>query len=127
MDVTATRSGDWWALEAEHQGQPVYTQAKRLDQAAEMVRDAFATLDIDVSAERVFVIPRLARKTDSEVAATLKANESAAEAARLASEQMRRTVADLRGQGLTVRDVAQVLHVSPQRVSQLAASQTADH
>ncbi|GAB98311.1 hypothetical protein BJY21_002147 [Kineosphaera limosa] len=57
MRVTATRSGTWWAIEAQHDGQPIYTQAKRLDQIEALVRDAFATIDIDVSDEAIDVIP----------------------------------------------------------------------
>jgi hypothetical protein len=57
MRVTATRSGDWWAIEAEHDGQPIFTQAKRLDQVEGLVRDAFATLDVDLANESIEVVP----------------------------------------------------------------------
>ncbi|MGL4178020.1 MAG: antitoxin HicB [Dermatophilaceae bacterium] len=120
MRVTATRSGDWWAVEATHAGQPVYTQARRLDQIETMVRDAFVTLGLDIADEPVDVVPTiegadLARRAR-------EASKSAVEAAATASESMRKAVEGLQSQGLPVRDVAVMLGISPQRVSQIAAS-----
>lgn len=123
MRVTATRSGDWWAIEAEHDGQPIFTQAKRLDQVEGLVRDAFATLDVDLANESIEVVPVIGSAAGAEAAR--KASKRAAEAARNASESMRRAVTKLQSDGLPVRDVAVLLDISPQRVSQLAATQVA--
>lgn len=123
MRVTATRSGDWWAIEAEHDGQPIYTQAKRLDQVDELVRDAFATLDIDLAGESIEVVPVIGSADVAQAART--ASKQAAQAAKAASESMRRAVSRLQGDGLPVRDVAVLLEISPQRVSQLSAVRVA--
>lgn len=123
MRVTATRSGDWWAIEAEHDGQPIYTQAKRLDQVDELVRDAFTTLDIDLAGESIDVVPVIGSAEVAEAART--ASKQAAQAAKAASESMRRAVSKLQGDGLPVRDVAVLLDISPQRVSQLSAVRVA--
>lgn len=122
MKVTATRTGDWWALEADFAGQPVYTQARRLDQAEAMVRDAFAMLDVDLGDESVEVVAAIAPDIDHEVAAAVESSQRAVTMNRLASDRMRVAVSQLRGRGFTVRDVATVLRVSPQRISQLEAS-----
>src|SRR5262249_61815586 len=44
FEATAHRSDGWWALEVTGDGlpHPVYTQARRLDQAEDMVRDLLA-------------------------------------------------------------------------------------
>ncbi|MCW2834814.1 MAG: family transcriptional regulator [Nocardioides sp.] len=123
MKVTAKvqRSGDWWAIEVpEIEG--VFTQAKRLDQVADTVTDAVRTiLDLDGSAAiEVEVLPEiddaLKRMVDQAVLASAQASAAQDEA----SKATRHAVAVLRDQGLPVRDVAELLHVSHQRVSQLS-------
>lgn len=123
MRVTATRSGDWWAIEAEHNGQPIYTQAKRLDQVEALVRDAFATLGVDTSEEPMELVPVIESFAIADAARS--ASREAAAAAKAASESMRHAIARLQADGLTVRDVAALLDISPQRVSQLAPGSTA--
>lgn len=122
MKVTAkaTRSGQWWAVEVpEVDG--AYTQARRLDQIPKMVADAVSLLE-DVPADTVEVdldidlgvpdVSEYVRSARVEVKAAAQAQESAARASRDA-------VGRLRNLGLTVRETAIVLDVSPQRVSQL--------
>ena len=125
MRVTArvTRTQNWWAIEVpEFPG--VFTQAKRLDQVAVMVADAVALME-DVNAESVEVtiepvLPGSVAEHLHEAKSLLK------QAARLqadASAMTRELVAELRDeQSLTVRDVGVLLGVSPQRVSQLTAT-----
>ena len=124
MKVTAqaTRSGDWWAVEVpEVKG--VFTQVKRLEQAPSMVRDA-VSLMTDVAPEEVevSVVPSL---DDGDVGALLdslrEANRVAQEAQRQACSQARDLVRRLRvDYQLPVRDVAVLLDISHQRVSQLS-------
>lgn len=119
MRVNATRSGDWWAVEATFAGQPVYTQVKRLDQVEQMVRSAFETLGIDIQAETLEVV-HVAPGVELAETARQRSQEAAAAMAS-ASESMRRAADTLQREGLSVRDIGVLLGVSPQRVSQLTS------
>jgi DNA-directed RNA polymerase sigma subunit (sigma70/sigma32) len=120
--VTATRDGDWWSLVAHDvQGREVASQSRRLDQADAAIREAIA-LVLDVEADRfdVDITPDLSHIDVS--GGTLEALEMRRDLADLADQARRRTpaaVAELRRAGLTVRDVAQLLGVTPSRVSQI--------
>jgi predicted RNase H-like HicB family nuclease len=123
MKVTATahRSGDWWAIEVpEVRG--VHTQVKRLDQAAAMAADAVALmLEIDPADIDVTVNPVLNEEAAAAVARAVQAAQAARQAQEDASAAMRSAVTRLREtEHLTARDVASLLGVSHQRVSQLA-------
>lgn len=122
MKVTAKvqRSGDWWAVEVpEVPG--VFTQARRLDQVADQVADAVATVlddevlvaDIEVEIEPVLPADQLARLRGAR-----GATAAALEAQLKASAAMRSVVLELR-ERFSVRDVAALLGISHQRVSQL--------
>ncbi len=88
-----------------------------------MARDAIALyLDADPASIEVDVSVRLLAKLESPVA---EATRARAEADRLQAESsklMRAAVADLLADGLSIREVAMILGVSHQRVSQLADS-----
>ncbi len=122
MKVTAnvTRSGGWWAVEVpEVPG--LLTQAKRLDQVADMVADAVALMeDVDADSVEVHIHARLNEKVRHDVDEAKRLRREARDAEAAASAQMRRAVADVIDEGLTVRDAAALLEISPQRVSQLA-------
>jgi len=120
--VTATREGDWWSLVAkEVQGREVASQARRLDQADTAIREAIAlVLDVDGDGFDVDIAPDLTHIAVSDE--TLEALELRQALAELSDQAHRRTpaaVAELRNAGLTVRDVAQLLGVTPSRVSQI--------
>ena len=117
VEAVARRSGDWWAVEVE--AIPgLFTQAKRLDQVEAMVQDAARMLDAgDVDVD---VRIELSNEAKSEVLAAKKAAARAAKVQVEAAAKAREVARHLRASGLTVRDVARVLEVSPQRVSQLA-------
>lgn len=118
MQVTAraTRSGGWWAVEVpEVPG--LLTQAKRLDQVAAQVADAAALLgvpDVEVS-----VVPNLPAGQDAAVREARKRRQELREVEAAAAKANREAVAVLRGSGLSVRDAAVVMGVSPQRISAL--------
>ncbi|RSX50772.1 type II toxin-antitoxin system HicB family antitoxin [Bifidobacterium callimiconis] len=116
--VTAicTRSGGWWAVEVpEIPG--LFTQARRLDQVEDMVRDAAKLLDSPV--DEVNIEPELDADTSRMVEELFAKRDAARKAQEEASRLARSTVNALRNEGLTVRDVAIVTGVSPQRVSAL--------
>lgn len=119
MNITAraTRSGGWWAVEVpEVEG--LFTQAKRLDQVEEMVRDA-AELLTDDAIDEVLVLPVLPKADLEEVEEAKELTASVEQLQKEAAIKSRRVATKLRDQGLPVRDVAKVMKISPQRVSQL--------
>lgn len=119
MNVTAVakRSGNWWAVEVpEIPG--LFTQARRLDQVEAMVRDAAGMLGRQVGT--VTVDPKLSEQDERMIDELLSARRDAAEAQSKASTLVRNAVGTLRAQGMTVRDVADIIGVTPQRVSAIA-------
>ena len=119
------RAGDWWAVDvAEIRG--VHTQARRLDQVEAMARDAIALLrDVPTDSFDVVVQPHLDADAEQTVAASAEATRRARQAAEEASRLQRQAATTLLTRyRLTVRDAGTLLHVSPQRVSQLAQQPT---
>lgn len=118
INVTAvcTRSDGWWAIEVP-QIPGMFTQARRLDQVEAQVRDAADMLDVQVGT--ITIDPQLDETTQHMVDDLFAKRDAARKAQDEASKLARTTVATLRNKGLTVRDVATVTGVSPQRVSTL--------
>ncbi len=127
--VTATRVGEWWALEAIVPQASVHSQTRRLDQVEVTAREAIA-LTVDKPADSFDV--SITIEVPDELGGRI---ESATELTRLASDlqslalQIKRSVAaELHAQGYSVRDSGSLLGVSSQRISQLIAEhrQSAD-
>lgn len=122
------RVGDWWAIDVrELRG--LHTQARRLDQAEAMTRDAIALLrDVPADSFDVIVEPHLDEAADGAVASALaairRARQANEEASRLQLKAIKTLLTTFR---LTVRDTGALLHVSPQRVSQLSRKRTPTH
>lgn len=120
--VRATRDGAWWSLVApDVAGREVASQSRRLDQADAVIRDAIAlVLDVDQDAFAVDVTPVLDRyEVSDETLEVLELRRALAELDDRARRQTPVAVAELRQAGLTVRDVAQLLGVTPSRISQI--------
>ncbi|WP_230007806.1 hypothetical protein [Microbacterium sp. Bi128] len=95
----------------------LFTQARRLDLVPSMVIEAASLLDVELEPEDVTVNPQL---PESDLLTVLRATEASADARRVASvayDASREAVARLRGDGLSVRDVATLMGLSAQRVS----------
>lgn len=122
----ATRSGSWWAVEVPDV-EGAFTQTKRLDQVPAMVADAVSLLTGTPADEiQVDVQPQLDEQLEADLHdLRVLWNEVAAKQHK-ASLRTREVVATLRGQGLSVRDVGQIIGLSPQRVSQLEHSEVLD-
>lgn len=119
--VDAARHGGWWLLTSPDVPGAV-SQVRRLAAAEEHVREAIAfVLDVGQASFDLNVIPNLGSGLTDEVAKARAAVDSAAKAQREAAEQSRKVVAELIGNHrLSGTEVAALLGLSPQRVSQLA-------
>jgi len=119
--VVATRDGDWWSLVASNVGgREIASQSRRLDQADAAIREAIAlVLDIEHDAFDVDITPQLELEVSDETLEVLALRRELAELSERARRRTPAAVAELRAAGLTVRDVAQLLGVTPSRVSQI--------
>jgi hypothetical protein len=121
-DVEVTRDGRWWMIHVP--GIDQLTQARRIGDIVPMAESLIAiSTDQPLTAIKVQVasidVPGL-----GDIAARAAAIETARNAAAHAAETAKHDAADyaraLAKAGVPVRDTAELLHVSPQRVSQLA-------
>lgn len=117
--ATARRSGRWWVVQCDqHPG--ALSQVARLDQAAEVHKEAIAFVTGEAENEvDVEVRPELDPNVSEELAEARRLAEQASEieerARCLRSDAARRLAHD----GLSVRDVGSVMGVSYQRAHQL--------
>lgn len=118
--VRAERDGRFWHFRvAEVRG--ILGQTLRLDQLEEVARNMIGlwfevpetSFDIDIEVVRGPEVERLVGEIG-------RSRAEAKAAQRTATEAIRRGVRELRGMGLTIRDIGQILGVSHQRVAQLA-------
>jgi predicted RNase H-like HicB family nuclease len=114
------RSGDWWAISVpELRG--VHTQARRLEKAEAMARDAIALfLDVPSDSFDIRIEPVLPRDLQRKVGRARKARDEAEVLQREAANASAEVAADLvQTAHLTVRDAGRVLGLSHQRITQL--------
>jgi predicted RNase H-like HicB family nuclease len=114
------RSGDWWAISVpELRG--VHTQARRLEKAEAMVRDAIALfLDVPSDSFDVRIETVLPRDLQRKVGRARKVRGQAEVLQREAAIASAEVAADLvQNAHLTVRDAGRVLGLSHQRITQL--------
>jgi predicted RNase H-like HicB family nuclease len=122
-EVLAERDGRRWFLRVDELP-GVFSQVRRLDQAAGMARDAIAAfLDIPAHAFGVTVTVKLPADLERDVAGVIDLRGAIDRTEREYAEQTRRLATRLvRGEGMTVREAGRLLGLSYQRVSQLVAS-----
>lgn len=118
VKVTARRWEQGWELiiDSDHA-----TQVRTLDRAVQQVRDYLDTDDPDVdhSGWVVIVVPEIDGL--DEVRAAREVTRRAAEMSEQAAARSRAVATNLRAQGLSVTDTAEIMGVSRGRVSQLTA------
>jgi hypothetical protein len=121
--VTARRWRHGWELHIDGVG---VTQSRGLGDAEAMVRDYIA-LEFDVPEDSfaVTITPEIGDGLDEDVREARADVQRAAEIQKAAAERARSVAHRLRAKGFTGQDVAKILGVSPQRVSQLLATKTA--
>jgi len=119
-NVTARHWKHGWELHIEGVG---VTQSRNLAEAETMVRDYVESLTgTDVGDAVVVISPEVGDGLDEEVRAAREAVAAADLATREAAARSRKVARDLRQAGLSGRDIAAILRVSAQRVSQLLKS-----
>jgi hypothetical protein len=118
--VTVQRGDSHWLLHVEGEGFDQWTQARRLGEAEVMVRDLVAVMTgADPAAIEFTVQVHLPDAAREHVARAEALREEAARAQHEAAGEWRAAAAALSGEGLTVREIGEVLHVSHQRAQQL--------
>ena len=120
------RAGDWWAISVpELRG--VNTQARRLEKAEAMARDAIGLfLDVPQDSFDIQIEPVLPRDLQTKVGRVRKVRERAEVSQRQAASVSAEVADDLvRGAHLTVRDAGRVLGLSHQRIAQLLRARVA--
>jgi hypothetical protein len=120
--VTAKRWKRGWELHIVGEG---VTQSRSLAEAEDMVRDYIAVMNgVPERSFNVEITPEVGGGLDEAVRAAREAVRSAEAARRSAALASRSIATRLRAAGLTGRDIAVVLGVSAQRVSQLLRDTT---
>jgi signal transduction histidine kinase len=121
VDVAARRWEHGWELHvSDGRGPLVVLPTRRLSAAERTVRDFVADHDgVSPRSVNVRITVALGSALDDEITAVRAAVDHAERAQREAAVRSRRLALRLRDAGLTGADIAVVLRVSPQRVSQL--------
>lgn len=117
-EVTARRWARGWELHIADLG---VTQSPTLTGAEKMVREYIA-LALDLDTENgfdVLITPEVDPETSRELAAARQATKDAERAQTTAATRWRGVAHRLARQGMSGNDIARVLNVSKQRVSQL--------
>ena len=119
--VRAKRWAHGWELHIADVG---VTQSRNLGEAEQAVRDYIETLtDHDTSGDKVTITPEVGGGLDEATRAAREAVVAADRARREAAVRLRQVARALQHEaGLSGRDIASILHVSAQRVSQLLKS-----
>lgn len=119
-NVVARRWKRGWELHIEGAG---VTQVRRLGEAEGMVRDYVESLTgVDASDAIVVIRPEVGDGLDQEARVAREAVAAADRMTREAAARSRKVARDLRSAGLSGREIAAILDVSAQRVSQLLKS-----
>jgi DNA-directed RNA polymerase specialized sigma subunit len=117
--VEAVRDGKWWILRTVEAPGAV-SQVRKLSQAEEYIREAFSyTTGEPDDTFTVQVVPQFPDRVAAEIAGAKSALADLDRRQRAAAVLSRAAARDLLAEGLTGAEVAKVLRVSPQRVSQL--------
>lgn len=121
MEVKALceRETDGWSVEIP-EFKNLHLSAKRLDKVEAMVKEAAKNYGITDSCD---VVIKVIASMPGIICDMESAQEKMKQASKLqeeASQEIREVVKKMREQGLTMRDIAVLLGVTPQRVAQLA-------
>ena len=117
--AVATREGKWWIVEVDGVGA---TQGRTATEAQEMAEDLVTAMRELTPAEfKVDIAFRLPSGLALEFEDARRQQQLAEDAQRKAAAASRKLVQHVLAAGLSKRDAARVLGLSPQRISQLTA------
>lgn len=120
-NVTAKRWAKGWELHIDNVG---VSQSRTLATAEKMVRE-YISLALDIEDETSFnveITPEIDPELRRELDHARRSTQAAEEAQRSAAGQWRQVIRGLHDQGLVSSDIARLLDLSKQRVSQLTNS-----
>lgn len=116
----ATREDGWWTVSVD-EVPGLFTQARRLDQIPDMVKDAltlFPEIEPEPQSTQINVIPD---PVYAQVAANvIELQQVSQQAQNQAIEAARKAAKDFYHEGLTYRDIGKLLGVSFQHAQKLA-------
>ena len=118
--ATAQRvGGGWWMVQCDqHPG--ALSQVRRLDQAPDEHREAIAFVTGEPAEQvEVTIVPRLEPAVEDQLTAVQRLADTAARTATQAADQRAALARRLHDDGLTIRDIGQIMGVSYQRAGQL--------
>lgn len=122
-EVITGRSGKWWWIEIPGVKNG-FSQARIYRQVEPMAREVIAEL-LGIAADS-FGVTVSVKGEEAELVAQIEKLEAAVQAAVTEAETAKRAVVKrLKDKGLPVRDVAELLHVSPTWVSELSKKKVA--
>jgi DNA-directed RNA polymerase specialized sigma subunit len=123
FNAVATREGKWWVVDVDGVG---VTQGRTTAEAEGMAVDLVSAMrELPESAFEVKMEFRLPDDTATEIAEARAAQKAAAAATSTAAAKSRQALRGILAAGLSKRDAARVLGVTPQRVSQLSSETSA--
>ena len=119
--VTAVRTGRWWIISVREL-RAVHAQARRLDMAESISREAIAlalgappdSFDVALTADLGSL-----GGLKAPIEEALSARKAAEHAQELAAAAVRRAVGEIRAAGYSARDAGMLLGLSNQRISQI--------
>lgn len=116
---TARKDGRWWVVQCD-QEPGALSQVARLDQAAELQREAISFVtDIAEEDIKVTIHPVVDDSVTAEIEHARRDRAKAEELAELSSTRFRTAARALSDNGYSLRDVGTILGVSHQRAGQL--------
>lgn len=115
----ASRVDEWWMVQCDqHPG--ALSQVRRLDQAAEVHREAIAFVArVPIDEVEVDIQPELPSDLRAELGEAERLTRAARESENEARRRRREVAAQLARDGLPLRDIGTLLGISHQRVHQL--------
>ena len=119
MEITAKceREAEGWSVEVDQLD--LHTSAKRLDKVIDVVKKAAVAQGIEDNCELVVSVIATMPGIICDIESAQEKMKQAAKLQEEASAEIREVVARMRTEGLTLRDIAVLLGVTPQRVAQL--------